>query len=192
MKEKKISISKLSSARNRGRWQGRGSDWATPKELFDEIDKEFHFTLDVCASDWNKKCERYFSEKENGLAQDWGKEICFMNPPYGKEIEKWMEKAYTSALKGATIVCLVPAATDTKWWHEYAMKGEIRFLRGRPRFETPDGKWQQTFSPSVLVIFNEYTMCNCRYKVAKHYLTCVHNKKCKKHEVGDNLLDNNT
>lgn len=146
--------SQIARVRNDGRWHSRGSDWATPQELFDLLNKEFHFTLDVCASDWNTKCERFFSEKENGLTQDWGKEVCFMNPPYGKVLNDWMKKAYESSLDGAIIVCLVPSATDTKWWHEYAMKGEIRYLRGRPRFETKEGSWQQTFSPSVIIVFN--------------------------------------
>ena len=74
-----------------------------------------------------------------------------MNPPYGKVLNEWMKKAFES---GCTVVCLVPAATDTAWWHDYAMKGKIRYLRGRPRFVTKEGTWQQTFSPSVIVIFS--------------------------------------
>ena len=145
--------SKIARVRNDGRWHSRGSDWSTPQNLFDELNKEFNFTLDVCASDWNAKCQRFFTEKEDGLKQDWGKSIVFMNPPYGKVLESWMEKAYNSSLNGALVVCLVPSATDTKWWHDFALKGEIRYLRGRPRFITKEGTWQQTFSPSVIVIF---------------------------------------
>jgi site-specific DNA-methyltransferase (adenine-specific) len=85
--------SKIARVRNDGRWHSRGSDWSTPQELFDELDKEFHFTLDPCASDWNAKCKKYFTEKEDGLKQDWGNEIVFMNPPYGKVFNNWMEKA---------------------------------------------------------------------------------------------------
>jgi site-specific DNA-methyltransferase (adenine-specific) len=147
------SLSGIGRSRNAGRWHGRGSDWATPKELFDLLDKEFMFTLDVCASDWNAKHTNFFDEKSDGLTQSWGKNICWMNPPYGKALNDWMRKAYESSISGATVVCLVPAATDTSWWHDYAMRGEIRYLRGRPRFATPDGAWQQTFSPSVLIIF---------------------------------------
>ena len=142
--------SKIARVRNDGRWHNRGSDWATPQELFDILNKEFHFTLDPCASDWNAKCKKYFIQKDNGLLKNWDNEIVFMNPPYGKELYKWMEKAHKT--KG-TVVCLVPAATDTEWWHKYALKGEIRYLRGRPRFLTKEGDWQQTFSPSVIVIF---------------------------------------
>lgn len=150
---KKENKSKIARVRNDGRWHSRGSDWSTPQELFDALNEEFHFTLDPCASDWNKKCARFFSEETNGLAQDWGNEVIFMNPPYGKVLNDWMKKAYESSFRGATVVCLVPSATDTAWWHDYAMKGQIRYLRGRPRFVTPEGTWQQTFSPSVIIIF---------------------------------------
>lgn len=142
----------IARVRNNGRWHSRGSDWATPKVLYDELDKEFHFTLDVCASDWNTKHSVYFNEEINGLIQKW-EGVCWMNPPYGKILNEWMKKAYESSLEGVTVVCLVPAATDTSWWHDYALKGEIRYLRGRPRFETKEGEWQQTFSPSVIVVF---------------------------------------
>lgn len=146
----KKNLSSIGRVRNDGRWHSRGSDWGTPKELFDELDAEFHFTLDPCASDWNAKCKKYYTEKDDGLAQDWSDETVFLNPPYGKVLNDWMKKAYES---NTTVVCLVPAATDTAWWHDYALKGEIRYLRGRPRFVTPEGAWQQTFSPSVIVIF---------------------------------------
>lgn len=147
--------SKLARVRNDGRWHSRGSDWGTPQNLFDILNQEFHFTLDSCASKWNAKCKKYFTEKDDGLKQDWGNNVIFMNPPYGKVLNDWMSKAYHSSLSGATVVCLVPAATDTNWWHRFALKGEIRYLRGRPRFVTPEGTWQQTFSPSVIIIFNK-------------------------------------
>ena len=195
---KKEVKSKIARVRNDGRWHSRGSDWATPQELFDELDAEFHFTLDVCASDWNAKCKKYFIEPitdhnklstskafgEDGLVLDWGKNICWMNPPYGKVLNDWMKKAYESSLNGATIVCLVPSAADTAWWHDYAMKGEIRFLRGRPRFVTKEGTWQQTFSPSVIVVFdkNIQPQCDCQYPKLKAYWKTdngiEHNKKC--------------
>lgn len=153
----KVPSAGIAIARNSGRWIGHGYNWATPPELFAELDREFHFTLDVCAQEWNKKVDRYFSEADNGLTQDWGQNVCFMNPPYGKELPKWMAKAFESCLKGAKVVCLVPAATDTDWWHRHALRGEIRYLRGRPRFLTLEQKWQQIFSPSVIVIFGEST-----------------------------------
>mgnify|MGYP000845509243 FL=1 len=108
--------------------------WETPRWLFDALDKEFGFTLDVCATADNAKCDRFFTEADNGLLKDWGTEVCWMNPPYGREIGEWMAKANNAANMGATVVVLIPARTDTEWWHKYAMKHEIRFLRGRLKF----------------------------------------------------------
>ncbi len=109
-------------------------EWATPQFLFDALNQEFGFTLDPSATPENAKCKRYFTKEVDGLSQDWSDEVVFMNPPYGKEIGNWMKKAYESAQQGATIVCLIPARTDTQWWHRYAMKGEIRLLKGRLKF----------------------------------------------------------
>ena len=111
----------------------RNPAWATPPELFDKLDAEFHFVLDVCALPENAKCARFYSPTDDGLAQEW-RGACWMNPPYGREIAKWMRKAYEESLKGATVVCLVPSRTDTAWWHDYAMRGQVRFLRGRISF----------------------------------------------------------
>ena len=127
--------------------------WATPKELFDELNDEFEFTLDACASAWNFKHENYFDESQNGLKQEWTGTV-WMNPPYGREIGTWMRKAYESALNGATVVCLVPARTDTKWFHEYAFKGEVRFLKGRVKFVSHDSNESKPAPfPSAIVIF---------------------------------------
>ena len=124
--------------------------WSTPKDFFDKMAEEFDFSLDVCASDENAKCVKYFTEKQNGLTQRW-QGVCWMNPPYGRTIKKWMAKALMSAVEdGATVVCLVPARTDTAWWHDYAMKGEIRFIRGRLKFG--DAVNSAPF-PSAVVIF---------------------------------------
>lgn len=123
--------------------------WETPKVFFDELDKEFHFELDVCALPENAKCKNYFTPEIDGLKQKWCG-ICWMNPPYGREIGNWMKKAYESSQDGATVVCLVPSRTDTKWWHEYAMKGEIRFIRGRLKFGNSNNSAP---FPSAVVIF---------------------------------------
>jgi phage N-6-adenine-methyltransferase len=123
--------------------------WATPQWFFDRLNKEFKFELDVCATDENAKCKRYFTERENGLLQKW-EGVVWMNPPYGREIDDWIEKAYTSAQDGATVVCLIPARTDTAWWHDYCMYGEIRFVRGRLRF---GGAEDNAPFPSAVVIF---------------------------------------
>lgn len=107
--------------------------WATPQEFFDALDKLFHFTLDVCALPDNAKCERYFTPEQNGLAQEWSG-VCWMNPPYGREIKYWVEKAYRYGKAGVTVVCLLPARTDTQWWQAYCTKGEIYFVPGRLKF----------------------------------------------------------
>lgn len=108
------------------------------------------FTLDPCATHANAKCLKHFTREENGLVHSWQDEVVFMNPPYGREIGDWMAKAHAAALQeGATVVCLVPARTDTAWWHHYAMHHEIRFLRGRLKFG--DGKNSAPF-PSALVV----------------------------------------
>jgi phage N-6-adenine-methyltransferase len=109
-------------------------DWETPPEFFAALDAEFGFTLDVCATPANAKCARFFTPADDGLAQDWGRNVCWMNPPFGAEIPRWMAKAWDAATLGATVVSLVPARVDTRWWHEYAERGEYRFVRGRIRF----------------------------------------------------------
>jgi len=134
------------------------NEWATPKETYLALHREFGFTLDPCSTHDNAKCERHFTLNEDGLSRDWGRETVFMNPPYGREIILWMQKAYESSLKGATVVCLVPARTDTKWWHDFAMKGEIRFLRGRLKFN--EGKNSAPF-PSAVVVFRPQNSVIC-------------------------------
>ena len=124
-------------------------EWATPQWLFDELNKEFGFTLDVCALPDNAKCEKYYTHDVDGVKQSWADNTCWMNPPYGREISKWVQKAYEES-KQSTVVCLLPARTDTRWWHEYCMKGEIRFLRGRLKFG--QAKNSAPF-PSAVVIF---------------------------------------
>nr|WP_199065062.1 DNA N-6-adenine-methyltransferase [Chromobacterium sp. ASV5] len=126
-------------------------EWPTPQQLFDELHAEFHFTVDVCATPANAKCARYYTRAQNGLDQDWTGETVWMNPPFGYEIKHWMEKALRSAGKGATVVCLVPSRTDTRWWHSYAMwAAEIRCLDKRLRF---DGGNAKAPFPAVLVVF---------------------------------------
>jgi site-specific DNA-methyltransferase (adenine-specific) len=123
--------------------------WSTPQWLFDALDKEFGFTLDPCSDGTNAKCAKFYSIQDSGMLKDWGTETVFMNPPYS-ECQKWMRKAYGAAQEGATVVCLVPSRTDTDWWHRYAMKGEIRFLRGRLKFG--DSMNSAPF-PSAVIVF---------------------------------------
>ena len=130
----------------------KSSEWATPQDLFDELDQEFNFTLDPCATHENHKCGRYYTRAEDGLTQSWSGERVFMNPPYGNEISLWVAKAYTESLQGALVVCLIPSRTDTRYWHDYVMKAdEIRFIEGRLRFI---GKATESAPfPSAIVIF---------------------------------------
>ncbi len=130
-------------------FSSKSDNWETPQNLFDELNSIFNFTTDVCASADNKKCQHYYDVEMNGLKQDWVG-TCWMNPPYGREIIKWMKKAYESSLNGTTVVCLVPARTDTKWWHEYAIKGNITFIRGRLKF---GGHKNSAPFPSAIIIF---------------------------------------
>jgi site-specific DNA-methyltransferase (adenine-specific) len=125
-------------------------EWETPAPLFEGLDAEFGFTLDVCATADNAKCGRYYTRADDGLAQCWDGETCWMNPPYGAELPRWMAKAHDTALGGSIVVCLVPARTDTRWWHEHVEGiAEVRALRGRVRF---NGAGSAPF-PSAVVIF---------------------------------------
>jgi site-specific DNA-methyltransferase (adenine-specific) len=123
--------------------------WATPQEFFDKYNELYNFETDVCASPENAKCEKYFTEEDNGLEQEWVGN-CWMNPPYGRTIKSWMKKAYESSLNGATVVCLVPSRTDTVWWHDYAVKGDIEFIKGRLKF---GGHKNSAPFPSAVVVF---------------------------------------
>jgi len=113
------------------------------------LNREFNFTLDVCASAQNAKLKRYFSREHNGLLRSWKGETIFMNPPYS-EVGKWVARAYGAAQnEGALVVCLIPSRTGTRWWHDYAMKGEVRFIRGRLRFGV--AKADSPFDSAVVV-----------------------------------------
>lgn len=125
--------------------------WETPISFFNRINDEFYFDLDVCASDENAKCSKYFTEEDDALSKDW-KGVCWMNPPYGRQISKWIEKAYQESKKGATVVCLIPARTDTSYWHKFIFPyaKEIMFIKGRLKF----GKSNNSAPfPSALVVF---------------------------------------
>lgn len=129
-------------------------EWATPRALFDLWSGQYGpFDLDVCATDENAKCLRYFTREEDGLKQTWFG-TCWMNPPYGKELPLWIDKAYRSIIldEADRVVCLLPARTDTRWWHTYveAAADQVHFIKGRIKFE---GATQNAPFPSVLVIF---------------------------------------
>lgn len=125
--------------------------WETPQEFFDKLDQEFHFTLDVCAVPENAKCHAYYTPEQDGLRQPWyGR--CWCNPPYGRQVGAWVQKAFISAYRdGATVVMLLPARTDTAWFHNYIYgNAEIRFIRGRLKF---GGSKNAAPFPSMIVIF---------------------------------------
>ena len=126
------------------------ADWETPPELFAAYHREFGFTLDAAALPHNAKCARFFTPDDDGLAQDWGRETVWLNPPYGRQIPRWIRRAWQASQGGATVVLLLPARTDTAWWHDYAAKGEVRFLRGRVRFV---GATDEAPFPSAVVVF---------------------------------------
>lgn len=125
--------------------------WATPQAWFDYLDLEFKFTLDPCCHHETAKCKKHYTPEEDGLAQSWQDERVFMNPPYGRELGKWMKKAYEEARdNGALVVAFVPARVDTEWWHRYAVKGEVRFPKGRVKFAGADASAP---FPVAVVIF---------------------------------------
>ena len=123
--------------------------WSTPLDLFEKLNSIHNFTLDACAIPENAKCLDYFSPEQNGLKQQWTG-VVWCNPPYGKEIKKWIEKGFNSARNGVKVVMLIPARTDTAYWHDFVMRGKIEFLRGRLKFG--DAKNSAPF-PSAIVIF---------------------------------------
>lgn len=131
-------------------------EWSTPTDLFTELSTKYGpFQLDVCADPSNAKCQSYFSKEQDGLKQSW--EVlpgfaCWMNPPYGREICKWVRKAYDESQKGSLVVCLLPARTDTKWFHDYCTKGQITFIKGRLKFG--NAKNSAPF-PSMIVVFGK-------------------------------------
>ena len=128
-------------------------EWETPASLFSELDRIFGgFTLDPCATPENAKCARYFTRADDGLSQNWSGKV-FMNPPYGREIGKWVKKAWAESLNGALVVCLLPARVDTRWWHEYAKKGHVYFLQGRLKF---GASLNSAPFPSALVTFGKF------------------------------------
>ena len=128
-------------------------NWSTPQDFFDKLNDEFHFTLDVCADENNHKCEQYYTKEMNGLSHHWiGTVWC--NPPYGRKIGEWVRRAYISSQIGsATVVMLLPARTDTRWFHDYIynkLNTEIRFIKGQLKF---GGCKNSAPFPSMVVIF---------------------------------------
>jgi len=117
-------------------FSSKSNEWETPQSFFDKLDKEFNFTLDACATHQNHKCDKYHTEEDDGLSKSWKGETVFINPPYS-DVGKWVKKAYDeSTQNGVTVVMLIPARTDTRYWHDYIMEGAgtIYFVKGRLKF----------------------------------------------------------
>lgn len=126
-------------------------DWATPQAFFDRLDAEFGFDLDVCATDRTAKCQHYYTPEDDGLAMPWAPLRCYCNPPYGREIARWIERCSDEARRGALVVALIPARTDTRYWHDVIMQtaSEVRLVKGRLRFD--DGSNPAPFPSAVIV-----------------------------------------
>ncbi len=140
-------------------FSNKNNAWCTPRDFFNEINKEFNFTLDPCCMEKSALCEKFYTPVEDGLKQSWDNENVFCNPPYGRELGKWVKKA--SEARGGVVVMLIPSRTDTRYFHEYIYnKSEIRFLKGRLKFvdmdytgKEEDRKMSPAPFPSMLVIF---------------------------------------
>ena len=137
---------------NKGLFSSSSNEWSTPQDFFDKLNNEFNFTLDPCATKDNNKCKKFYTKEDNGLLKDWSNERVFCNPPYGNQIKFWVEKCYKESLKRSLIVLLIPARTDTKYFHSFIYhKAELRFVKGRLKF----GKNKNSAPfPSMLAIYN--------------------------------------
>ena len=136
-------------------FSSKTDQWETPQDFFDQLDKEFHFTLDPCADGLNHKCEKYYTKEQDGLKQDWSGEIVFCNPPYGRKVGKWVEKCFQEVYVGKCkcAVLLLFANTDTRWFHDWIYhKAEIRFIKGRLKF---GGGRVNSPKPSMVVVFRK-------------------------------------
>jgi phage N-6-adenine-methyltransferase len=133
-------------------FSSKSCDWSTPQDFFNSMNEKYGpLELDVCASPLNHKCETFFTEADDALSRTWFHR-CWMNPPYGRNIGLWIKKAYEESLKGSLVVCLLPARTDTRWFHDYCTKGKIEFIRGRLKF---GGSKNSAPFPSMVVVFGE-------------------------------------
>ena len=133
-------------------FMSKTDEWETPAWMFEQLNNEFLFNLDPCATAENHKCDKYYTKEDDGLSQDWGGYTVFVNPPYGRKIKDWVKKAYYESMKdNTTVVMLLPARTETKWFHDYIYhRSEIRFISGRLKFS--NAKDNAPF-PNMIVIF---------------------------------------
>jgi len=135
-------------------FSSKDQTWETPKKIFDQLNNEFHFTLDPCSSHENHKCEKYYTVEDDGLSKDWSGEVVFVNPPYGRELKNWIKKCYEEWLKGTTVVMLVPSRTDCIAFHDYILPcAEIRFIKGRLKFLQNGVEKDPAPFPSMIVVY---------------------------------------
>jgi phage N-6-adenine-methyltransferase len=142
---------------NSGLFSSKNECWETPQELFEALDRIFHFALDAAASKDNAKCPKFYTKEDDAIRLAW-EEPTFLNPPYGRGIGVWIEKAYTESLHGRTTVCLIPARTDTKWWQTCWKASCICFIPGRLKF---GGSKNSAPFPSAIVVFG----CDSHWKI---------------------------
>ena len=145
----------MNTATQQVMFSSKTGEWATPQEFFDKLNWRFGpFDLDPCANPHNTKCANFYTEAEDGLSKDWAGHTVFVNPPYGRGIDKWIEKAWKTAKDGKSkVVMLIPARTDTKYWHDYVMKAsEVYFLKGRLKF---GNSVNSAPFPSAIVVFED-------------------------------------
>jgi len=144
-------------------FSSKSEEWETPKDFFEKLDKRFNFTLDPCCTTGTAKCKNFYTKEDDGLSKDWGGHQVFVNPPYGRQIRKWVEKSFKESRKGnTTVVMLIPARTDTRYWHDYCMKANcIFFVKGRLHFKnkviadyTGKSKTSPAPFPSAVVVFS--------------------------------------
>ena len=135
-------------------FMSESNEWATPQDFFNKLNNEFNFTLDPCCTKETAKCKKYYTIEDDGLSQDWSNEIVFMNPPYGRKTGKWIEKAYNESLKGAIVVCLIPARPETGYWWNYIWgKAKVRFIKKRMVFGKNGVFKNAAPFPSCIIIY---------------------------------------
>jgi site-specific DNA-methyltransferase (adenine-specific) len=136
-------------------FSSKSDEWATPQKLFDKLNSSYNFTLDPCATAETAKCTKFYTQQDDGLSKSWANESVFINPPYSN-VAGWVEKAYKESVEcGATCVLLIPARTDTKWFHRYCMQADaIQFVKARVKFENGSSKPNSAPFPSMIVVFD--------------------------------------
>ncbi len=165
--------------------------WCTPPDLFKELDQEFHFDLDPAATDKSAKCAKYYTPADDGLSKDWGGCRVFCNPPYGRRIQEWVRKGYEESQKpGTLVVMLIPARTDTSYFHDYIFGGkadEVRFLRGRIKFTDEDGNAKDAAPfPSAVIVWRSP---DAALSVRDMVLELIKGKEMTANEIAAELAD---